>query len=46
VKKYELTLEQIERAAAKEQARVEEEELNEMGLNSYRRKQNDESGRP
>ena len=38
VKKYELALDRLREAQAKEQARIEEEELNEMGLNGFRRK--------
>ncbi|MCR9257479.1 MAG: hypothetical protein NXI16_15430 [Alphaproteobacteria bacterium] len=39
VKKYELALDRIRAEQAKERARIEEEELNEMGLNGFRRKQ-------
>ena len=38
VKKYELALDRIREEQAKEMARIEEKELNEMGLNGFRRK--------
>lgn len=37
VKKYEITLERMKAEEAKERAKVEQEELDEMGLNAFRR---------
>jgi len=39
LKRYEITLQQIEAEEARERARIEQEELDEMGLNAFRRRQ-------